>query len=368
MAERRKLMFVLPRMNGGGAERVVSIIANHMCETYDVTILVLVSNESFYPLDERIRFVSANYEVDRRNKVTRLVSLGRNFLRAIGFVRERVNEIQPDIVFSLLEETDIVTFFALIGKKHIVRLCSERNDPTKRNTLIQTVLNRIYSRCDCLICQSETVAKYYRKIPEERKVVIPNPVDFSAYPDRVAEGTQTRIVAAGRLRPQKNFRLLIDSFAAIASQYPQVKLTIYGEGVQRTELEARVQELGLESRIELPGASQDLLVDIRDAAIFVMSSDYEGFPNALVEAIAMGIPVISTDFPTGVAREIIAKDVGLIVPCGDQIAMSGAIKSLLSDEEVRQIIRKEGWKCLSQFETENIVQNWKTVIDQLLYQ
>lgn len=358
MAERRKLMFVLPRMNGGGAERVVSIIANHMCDTYDVTILVLVSNESFYPLDERIRFVSANYEVDRRNKVTRLASLGRNFLKAIGFVRDMVNEIQPDIVFSLLEETDIVTFLALIGKRQIVRLCSERNDPTKRNPLLQRVLNRIYSHCDCLICQSDTVAKYYCNIPESKKKVIPNPVDFSGYPARVEEGEQTRIVAAGRLRSQKNFRLLIDSFAAIAIQYPQVKLIIYGEGVQRFELEARIQELGLERQIELPGASKNLLMDIRDAAVFVMSSDYEGFPNALVEAIAMGIPVISTDFPTGVAHEIVTQDVGLVVPCGDQNAMRDAMRHMLDNADTRAVIRSKGYQTLKRFEVDHVTCMW----------
>lgn len=365
MNVRRKLMFVLPRMGGGGAERVVSIIANHLCEQYDVTILVLVSNESFYSLDKRIRFISANYEVNRSNKVTRLISLARNFLNAIRFVHTKVNEIEPDIVFSLLEETDIVTYLALLGNERIIHLCSERNDPTQRSTILQKAINWIYQRCDYLVCQSQTVSDYYAKVSADKKIVIPNPVDFSSYPARVPEGDRLHIVAAGRLRPQKNFCLLIDSFARVAVQFPDAYLTIFGEGPQRELLEGQVNTLGLSERVKLPGASKQLLEDMRDASVFVMSSDFEGFPNALVEAIAIGIPVISTDFATGVAHEIIDDNVGIVVPCADKVAMSAALACLLGDEQKRKLIRENGYLSLARFDTEKVLLRWSDLINRV---
>ena len=366
MKDRRRIMFVLPRMNGGGAERVVSTLSKHLCENYDVTLLVLVSNESFYQLDSRIHFISAMFEVNRRNKITRLASLACNFFQAIYFVRKQVKIVSPHIVFSILEESDIVTALALIGLKKIFHISSERNDPEARNTLIQGILNRIYRRCDCFVCQSERVAKYYSSIPDSKKCVIPNPVNFSGYPERIGEGKIKRIVGVGRLKPQKNFELLIDSFGIIAPRYPEVQLDIYGEGTLRKRLQRQINNLKLEKRVTLRGASTQVLKDIRDASLFVMSSDFEGFPNALVEAVAIGIPVISTDFPTGVAREIVTDEVGMVVPCNDKEALADAMDKLLSDAEWRNKIRNNGYKAVDRFESSHVMQIWDHVLTKVI--
>ena len=359
MAHRKRIMFILPRMNSGGAERVVSILANHLCNNYDVTLLVIVSNESFYPLDLHIRFISAMFALNRRNKVTRLMSLARNFFQAIYFIRTQVNTIKPHIVFSLLEETDIVTSLALMGMKNrVIHISSERNDPCARSKIMQNILNKVYQHCDYFVCQSESVAEYYSEIPERKKFVIPNPVDFSVYPERVKEGIVKRIVGVGRLKPQKNFSLLIDSFALIASHHADVKLDIYGEGTLRESLQQKIHDLRLDDRITLRGASARVLEEIRDAAVFVMSSDFEGFPNVLVEAIAMGIPVITTDFPTGVAREIVTDQAGLIVQCGDKRGMASAIDMLLSDNALRERIRQNGYRTIQRFECSQVVDTW----------
>ena len=362
---KKKIMFVLPRMNGGGAERVISILANRLCDRRDVTVLVLVSQESFYSLDDRVRFISADFKVNRTNRFFRIISLAANFLRSVFFVRKQISKINPHIVFSVLEETDIVTYLAMLGKKETARVCSERNDPTKRSRLMQFILKKIYQNSDCLVCQSATVSDFYSNVPDSRKKVIPNPVDFSKYPERVSEGEKKRVVGVGRLREQKNFRMLIDSFALVAEQHSDVDLVIYGEGSQREELERRISELGLEGRVELPGASRQVLADIRDATVFVMSSDYEGFPNALVEAIAVGVPVISTDFPTGIARDIIKEDVGIVIPCGDKNALANALETLLSQPEKRRYIRENGYKSVCEFETDKVVEMWDELFASL---
>lgn len=366
MGKKQKILFVLPRMNGGGAERVASILVNHLCHTYDVTLVVLVSDTSFYPLEKEVRFISGMLEVDRTSKAARMASMARNFLRAIAFVRRQIREQKPVIVFSMLPQTDIVTALAMTGMRGVCHISSERGDPGRRNRMMQFILEQIYRRCQRFVCQSEAVARYYDKIPQENKAVIPNPVDFENYPPRVPEGTPIRVVGIGRLRPVKNFALLIDSFSIIADRHPKVRLDIYGEGSQRQELQAKINAYNLQERITLRGASRQVLMDIRDAAVFVMPSNNEGFPNALVEAIAMGIPAISTDFATGVAREIVGQETGIVVPCGDRQAMAKALDELLSDTARREEMRQKGYHAVEPFACDRVIDTWDHLFRELI--
>lgn len=361
----KKLLILIPKMGGGGAERVVSIIANNLCDEYDVQITTLVSKESFYYIHSKVKRTSAEYKINRKNKITRIISMGKNFVNAIFYVRSAIKEFKPDIVFSVLEEMDIVSYLASYKLEGFARVYSERNDPKERNKYLQKILEYIYNKGDKLVCQTETIANEYLKVGKKQKIVIPNPVDFADYPKKVDESSEKYIVGVGRLREQKNFMLLIDSFALIASKYPKLKLVIYGEGPQREKLQKRIYDLKLEKRIVLRGTSKQILCDIRDATIYVMSSNYEGFPNALIEAIAMGLPVISTDFASGVAREIITDDVGKLVPCKDKIAMGNAMDDLLKNVENRMYIRKNGYKTIMQFDKNLVIQEWKKMFDNI---
>lgn len=360
---KKKLLIVIPRMGGGGAERVVSIVANHLAATgYQVRLFTLVGGDSFYPLNSAVEQRTADFAVNRKNKLTRMVSLGLNFAGAIAHIRREIKEFQPDIVFSVLEEADLVTYLAQAGL-HCTWLVSERNDPTRRAGWYTKLLNFIYRRSDGMVCQSRTVADYYAFVP--RKWVVPNPIDRALYPAKAPEGQPLRIVSVGRLKPQKNTELQVEAFHTIADKYPNATFTAYGEGYVRDSLEVKIAQYGLENRFFLPGASRNVLEEIKDAALFVMSSDYEGFPNALVEAITIGIPVISTDFATGIARELITPDVGEVVPCGDARALAKAMDSLLGDPERRARIREVGSHATDPFQIENVVTLWEQVFTEL---
>ncbi|MGI5977405.1 MAG: glycosyltransferase [Candidatus Limivicinus sp.] len=361
-----KILFLIPRMGGGGAERVVSIIANGLCRLpeYHVKIATLVSNESFYPLNENVIFESADFSVNRKNKCTRIMSLASNFLGAIKYVRKQLNSYKPDITISFLNEMDIVVNIARWHIKSIY-ICSERNDPSHRNRYLQKLLEHIYKRSNMLVCQSREVYNYYSMVSEKRKIVIPNPIDLKKCPSRVPEFSPLKIVSVGRLQPQKNFPILIKSFGLLSDRFPEVTLTIYGEGSERNNLQKLIDDSNLQDRVFLPGADKNILLKIRDASIFVMSSDYEGFPNALVEAIAVGVPVISTDFPSGVAHEIISDKVGLVVPCNDADQLADAICYMLSNTGLREQIRREGYKTIGYLDTENIVNKWEAMLKKL---
>lgn len=361
--ENKKILIVIPRMNGGGAERVVSIVASHLARKgYRVRLFTLVSDESFYPLDPAVELQSALFTVNRASRFTRMVSLGKNFLNAILCIQEQLREFQPDILFSVLEEADIVTWLAG-NRKHCKWLVSERNDPTRRPGWYTALLNFIYHRADGMVCQSRTVADFYSFV--KRKWVIPNPIDPSLYPAKVPEAQPPRIVSVGRLKPQKNTALQVEAFSRIAAKYPDLTFTAYGEGWEREMLEAAIAEKHLEDRFFLPGASQKVLEEIRDAALFVMSSDYEGFPNALVEAITIGVPVISTDFATGIARELITEDVGEVVPCGDAEALAQAMDTLLGDPHRRERIRQVGSHATDPFQVDTVLKQWTQLFDEL---
>ena len=360
----KKVLILIPRMGGGGAERVVSIIANSLAEQFSVQITTLVSNESFYKLENTVKLTSAQYKINRANKITRLGSMGKNFISSIFFTRRVIQEYKPDIVFSLLEEMDIVTCIATRGLNGFKWICSERNDPTRRNKSLQRVLEKIYQNCDMLVCQSKTVADYYSIV--KKKCVIPNPVDLDNYPMRVGESAPPKIVAVGRLVPQKNIEMLIEAFSIIEKKYPNVSVTVYGEGPEREKLENQITMLKLGNKIFLPGANRNVLETIRDAAIFAFPTNYEGFPNVLVEAIAMGIPVVSTDFATGVAKEIVDENVGLVVPCCDTKAFAEAMDVLLSSPEKRRQIRYMSRKAIEPFAVEKVIVKWKQLIESLM--
>lgn len=367
MAKRTRLLVLVPRMNGGGAERVVSIIANNLCsrDEYQVMISTLVSKESFYKLDDKVLFKSADIKINRKSRFSRKLSLIGNFIRSVFYTWKTIQDFSPNIVFPVVEEMNYVTYLATRGLKDFSLICSERNDPWQRSFARKALLKHIFSKSDQLVCQSSAVADFYSNIPRDKKTVIPNPVDSSIYPERCTVETPGRIVAVGRLVKQKNFDLLIRAFSELANELPNARLTIYGEGSERKNLEHLISEKGMEARIELPGAQKDVLNCIKDAALFVMSSDFEGFPNALIEAIKMGIPVVSTDFATGVAREIVTEEVGCVVPCGDMGAMVEAIRSLLTDDVRRKHIRETGFHATDAFEVNLIVKQWEAMFSSL---
>lgn len=214
------------------------------------------------------------------------------------------------------------------------------------------------------ICNGVDVEAYHRVSDEERKKLrIPNPVSPAALAIDMPLVRTKRVVGVGRLAPQKNFRLLIGSFAAIAAAFPGYSLDIYGEGPLRSELQAQIDALGMADRIQLRGAVHDIFKKIADAELFVMSSDYEGFPNALVEAMALGLPIISTDFSTGVARGLIGPENGRVVPVGDDEALARAMEELLADSALRERMASSNREKAKGYGIQAIARQWARVID-----
>ncbi len=193
----------------------------------------------------------------------------------------------------------------------------------------------------------------------KKAVILKNPLNPAFVRERRTERPDGRIVSVGRVDANKNHALILRAFARIAPEFPDASLVIYGDGEKRRELIRKAQELGLSDRAQFPGAVSDVAEKIRTASAFVLSSGHEGMPNALIEAMCLGIPSISTDCPCGGPRELIEDGVnGYLIPVGDEEALADRLRRIFSDEEGAERMGKQAALLLEEYRPERVNAEW----------
>lgn len=330
------IVFVIPTLTGGGAERIITNLANGLAlEGNRISIFTFEQGRVFYELSHNIDVICAGFIINRKNRFRAILSNALHLSREIAFLYRNINSKNPDVIISFLPIADIAVHIATkyLCKNKIPVVYSERNDPWHRNRMLQFLLSHIYVQSDFFVCQGDNVYEYYSNIPKEKKIIIPNGLDVYKLPKPIPRVNNYEIISIGRLCRQKNFELLINSFCNIFNSLPsQSTLTIYGEGPDRKRLEHIIAEKGMGNHIFLPGAIKNVWDIAKGASLFVMSSNYEGFPNALLEAMAMGIPVVSTDFNTGIAREIVLPCDGIVVPINNECELAKSIFKIIRQD------------------------------------
>lgn len=343
MDKRLKIVFVLPDMAGGGTERVVSLLANtYVDRGHEVAILSFAGSQQAYALDERIETLSAGGPSGG--------SLGVR-LRRLLFMRDYFRRNRDCIIFSFSTiGTGFIVLSTLFHKRRM--LVSERSDPGAYDK--KRYRDFFYGFADCLVCQTEEAIRCFPKHLQKKARVIGNPVD-AALPPRFMGTRSKRIVTAGRLEAVKNHKMLIEAFALFARDFPDYTLELYGSGSLEGTLYKLAAQKGLENRVIFHGFCSDVKERIRDCSMFVLSSDYEGISNAMLEALAMGIPVIATDCPVGGCRTYIQDgDNGLLVPVGDAVKMAEAMRRLASDPELAQRLSVQAEKVREAYSMDKI--------------
>lgn len=349
-----RCLFVAPGMLFGGAERVMSILANEWGKNNVETMILVTETEAIskYNLSNKVTMISC-LEEKKRAKIPQLVIINR--------IRKICKEWQPDVVISFYNDLCALTALAITGL-HIPLIYSERNDPNRTN---QGNAGHLYRKiieymADKIVFQTTGAQRCYPKSVQEKSTVILNPLNTCGFPIHDFLHEKHEIVSVGRLEPQKNQKLLIDAFALIANDVPEYQLTIYGEGSLRKELEEYIKAKGLQERVFLPGNKNNIQEHIKDASLFVLSSDYEGIPNALIEAMAIGLPCVSSDCSPGGARELIEDGVnGLITPCGDANKLSDAMRMLLlSNKAYAKACGIEALKIREKTDVRKISEDW----------
>lgn len=352
-----KCLFVSAGMLYGGAERVTSILVNEWarngCET---KILVTRTEEiSKYPLAQNVEVVSCYTDI-KKARVGQLAT--------IRIIRETCKQWRPDVVISFYNDLCALASIAILGL-HIPLIYSERNDPNRTNQrLIDQVYRKIVeNRADKIVFQTKGAQACYPPKVQKKSIVILNPLDTSAFPTHDFSNEKKEIVSVGRLEPQKNQKLLIESFSMLAEELSDYNLVIYGEGSLRKELEAFVELKGLTNRVFLPGAKSGIQNYIKDASLFVLSSDYEGVPNALIEAMAIGLPCVSTDCSPGGAKELIVNEKdGFITPCGDAQKLADAIRKMINDKSLARVCGTNAKQICQRTAVQKISEEWMTHI------
>lgn len=353
------IMFSTGCLKKGGAERVISNLANYFIKHNNVSIVTTVKGEQYYELDKNINVYTLDGDYNISNFLIKNIKRIRNLKRII-------KEIKPDIVVSFLPEPSYRLLFLKIFNRKLKVIVSVRNDPKieYKSKINKLLMNFLYPKADGFVFQTSEAKNYFSKKIKNKSIIIPNPVNEKFLCKLFLGERKKTIVTVGRLEQQKNHALLIDSFSKIANKYKDYKLIIYGEGSLRAKLEDQIKKLKLKNRVILAGQVDEINKIIYKSGMFVLSSDYEGMPNCLLEAMALGIPSISTDCPCGGPREIIDNDInGILVPINDSIEMAKAIEKIISNNDLSlNYSRESNKKISSNFNPKIINDKWEDYI------
>lgn len=359
--KKKKYLFVVPSLSKGGAERVVSILASELIkQNREAVVVTHFRADKEYPVNNDVKVVCLSNlnEAEYRKKMSAvyLVKLAR-------MLRNEIIRQEPDYILPFLWTTCVRTDLALTGsrlKKRVIQ--TVRNNPAifPENAMMKKYRNNLVKKSRLTIVQNSQQKQYFPETQWDKIKVLPNPVSSTlSQIERREDKNKFKIVGVGRLESQKNFDLLIDAVAELSQKYTDIELDIYGEGSLRENLQAHIDRLKLGQQIILKGRSNDYSEIYGTASLFVLSSDFEGMPNTLLEAMAVGLPCISTDCPTGPSDIIESWKNGILVRTGDKGKLVQAMETLIRQREQRDSLGVAAKQTiLARYIPEKITQNF----------
>ncbi|MEY2833553.1 MAG: hypothetical protein RLZZ574_2812 [Cyanobacteriota bacterium] len=365
-----KITLVISSLSSGGAERVlVSMAQGFVQRGHSVSVVTLSEkNDDFYQLPAGCYRLALGI----LGQSAGLFEALNNNIERITVLRKAIQSSAPDVVISFLRITNITTILALLGRKYPL-IVTEHNDLKvfSYGMLWETLGRLTYPLCSCVVSVSHGVDLNFSSLPKSKRAVIYNPilVEDNGQVDELSTEVNPQknlLVSMGRLTKQKRFDLLLQAFAKIAPQYPDWQLFILGRGELHEQLLQIRDDLGLSNQVIFTGALSNPFAVLRQAKLFVMASENEGFPMAHGEALACGLPVVCTDCPSGPSEMIRQGIDGLLVPNRDVTALATAMASLMSNEPQRQKLSTQAPKVLERFGLDSIVAEWEVLINKLL--
>jgi len=370
--KKREILFVIPSLAGGGAERILILLLKYLDRSRFKPVLVVFNTENAYKQD-----LPSDVPVVCLKKKNRF-----DFFRLVRSFSRIIRKEKPSLIFSFLTYTNYLTILARnLVDLRIPLLLSEHNNLNwslknqKFKRIKKILIRNLYPKATGIICVSRGVKENFitnYKIPENKCFVIYNMVDIERIKKLVNEEINHPwfkenipvIITCGRLTVQKNYPLLLRAMS-LALKKVNTRLLILGKGEDRSKLERYVKELGISHNVEFLGFQSNPFKYMSRATIFVLSSLWEGFGNVIIEAMACSVPVISTRCPFG-PEEIITNGVnGLLVPVGDANALTNAILRLLKNESLRRRLAKAGRKRAEDFRVEKIVAEYERLFEEV---
>lgn len=366
-----KLLFTIPIFSRSGASKMMVWVANQMAEQgHDVHFVTFFSEEKVQDIHKDIELHSLKVVQSKK----RLVRNTTGMLKTISRLHKTVRQIKPDIVVSFLDSVGYV--YLPIGRlftkcKFIV---SERVDPYSYCGWNAKIRFRLMRFAHGTVFQTEGARTFFKKYKKiyKHSTVIPNPVVVS---DKILfmqkhiptyEERDNRIVTVGRLSlKQKRQDVLLKAFENFHETHPEYKLVIYGDGQDRAKIQSMIDDMNLSEQVVLAGRTDKVEENIFKASAFVLTSDYEGVPNALIEAMSIGVPCVSTDCsPGGAALLIQNGENGFLVPCGDTVAIVEAVSNVVDQKTISELFSRSGVYITQAFSERIIASKWEHFFKQ----
>ena len=353
-----KISFFIGGLSGGGAERVTCNLANYMRNAgHEVTIVTMADDAPSYFLEYDIKRVILLKTEERSNIVS-------NSLRRLFRFYKHLHNNTTDVFVVMLPITTIMLLFMKRYTSAKV-IAAERSYPSIYTPRVQNLLRKLAKRADGWVFQTPGQQEWYSKGGIRNNIIIPNAINPAFIKPPFVGERKKQIVTVGSLTKPKNHELLITAFSLISNQFPDYKLIIYGKGNKLELLVNMTRELGIDSQVDFHGYSKQIDEDIIDSSLYVLSSDYEGMPNSLMEAMALGLPCVSTDCDGGGARYLInSEQNGLLVPKGDTEALAEAMKRMLLNKDFAAECGQEAHNISKQLSPDIVYGKWEHFIKE----
>ena len=349
----RKLIFFIGTLQSGGAERVVSEISAMYADHFEeVVILTYYDAPVFYSIDTRVRIECIERITGTDNKL-------KNAL----WLRRFVKREKPDVFLSFLMPFNMMAIASLLFSQTKIVVC-ERQDPSDVKTpLLRIIRNFLYHFCTRIEVQTLKAKNYFSRSLQKKITIIPNPNHIKLEEREYAlNSTKERKVAiVGRLIPLKNHKMLINAFSRVINIHADYHLDIYGDGEMYKALDNQIRQLGVTESVKLHGRTDNVPEALASARIFVLCSNVEGMPNALMEAMALGIPCIATDV-SGVRDIIDDGENGFIIPVGNQKALEDRLMQLMDSEYLQDCFSRKSISVMEKFDKRRIFEQWMNLV------
>ena len=352
----KHIVLFISALRKGGAERVMVNLADYLHRNgVRVTLVTQYICEEEYTLPAGIPRILS--EITPQEETGSRIG---DFLARYRKLCRIFTELHPDCILSFIGKNNIMTLLCT-RFTGIPAVVSVRGEPKSEyyNFPMRFLAKTLFACAAGVIVQTGAARDFFPPVIRKKAVILKNPLNPAFVRERRTERPDGRIVSVGRVDANKNHALILRAFARIAPEFPDASLVIYGDGEKRRELIRKAQELGLSDRAQFPGAVSDVAEKIRTASAFVLSSGHEGMPNALIEAMCLGIPSISTDCPCGGPRELIEDGVnGYLIPVGDEEALADRLRRIFSDEEGAERMGKQAALLLEEYRPERVNAEW----------
>ena len=352
----KHIVLFISALRKGGAERVMVNLADYLHRNgVRVTLVTQYICEEEYALPAGIPRILS--EITPQEETGSRIG---DFLARYRKLRRIFMELAPDCILSFIGKNNIMTLLCT-RFTGIPAVVSVRGEPKSEyyNFPMRFLAKTLFACAAGVIVQTGAARDFFPPVIRKKAVILKNPLNPAFVRERRTGRPDGRIVSVGRVDANKNHALILRAFARIAPEFPDASLVIYGDGEKRRELIRKAQELGLSDRAQFPGAVSDVAEKIRTASAFVLSSGHEGMPNALIEAMCLGIPSISTDCPCGGPRELIEDGVnGYLIPVGGEEALADRLRRIFSDEEGAERMGKQAALLLEEYRPERVNAEW----------